>query len=175
VDQAQVLLRDLESAERMNVPEAQVLVSLRSLSTLLRGEIDKPAIRAIIHELGLAMERLPQCDTGLDHIYADGLYGRKWSCGRGCVIVTEIHKVQHISSLIKGKIVVASDAGIQILEAPQFFVTEPGTQRVILTIEDTVFTTVHLNPDNCKDPDELKARLTVHTFDQLQEALGVSQ
>lgn len=95
----------------------------------------------------------------------DGLYGREWTCDAGCIIVTEIHRVQHISSLIKGKIVVTSDDGCVVLEAPQFFVTEPGTQRVLLTLEPTVFTTVHLNPDNEKDPDVfLKAKLTV-TYD----------
>lgn len=127
----------------------------------------KQEIREAIHELGLQMETLPQCEQGLRHIYADGLYGREWTCEAGCIIVTEIHKVQHISSLTKGKIVVTSDDGCKILEAPQFFVTEPGTQRVLLTLEPTVFTTVHLNPDNEKDPDVLKARLTVRTYDQL--------
>ena len=134
----------------------------------------KQEIRESIHRLGLEMEVLPQCEQGLRHIYADGLYGREWTCSAGCLIVTEIHKVQHISSLIKGKIVVTSDNGCQVLEAPQFFVTEPGTQRVLLTLTDTVFTTVHLNPDNEKDPEVLKARLTVRTYDQLaSEVQGV--
>lgn len=134
----------------------------------------KDEIRESIHRLGLEMEVLPQCEQGLRHIYADGLYGREWTCSAGCLIVTEIHKVQHISSLIKGKIVVTSDNGCQVLEAPQFFVTEPGTQRVLLTLTDTVFTTVHLNPDNEKDPEVLKARLTVRTYDQLaSEVQGV--
>lgn len=134
----------------------------------------KQEVREAIHQLGLEMETLPQCEQGLRHIYADGLYGREWTCEAGCIIVTEIHKVQHISSLIKGKIVVTSDSGCQVLEAPQFFVTEPGTQRVLLTLTDTVFTTVHLNPDNEKDPEVLKARLTVRTYDQLaSEVQGV--
>lgn len=150
-----------------------MLDALHNLGLALGGS--KQEVRESIHKLGLEMEALPQCEQGLRHIHADGLYGREWTCGAGCIIVTEIHKVQHISSLIKGKIVVASDAGCKVLEAPQFFVTEPGTQRVLLVLEDTVFTTVHLNPGNEKDPDVLKAKLTVRTYDQLEgfEVQGV--
>lgn len=142
-----------------------LLTALKGVAVALGGS--KQQIREAIHGLGLEMESLPQCEQGLRHIYADGLYGREWTCDAGCIIVTEIHRVQHISSLIKGKIVVTSDDGCKVLEAPQFFVTEPGTQRVLLTLEPTVFTTVHVNPDNEKDPDVLKAKLTVRTYDQL--------
>ena len=69
----------------------------------------KQEVREAIHGLGLEMESLPQCEQGLRHIYADGLYGREWTCDAGCIIVTEIHRVQHISSLIKGKIQIEGD------------------------------------------------------------------
>lgn len=149
----------------------KVVENLRVLAAEI-GTMDKNAIRRAIHDLGCSMEALPQCEADLAHIYADGLYGRKWTCAAGNVIVTEIHKYQHISSLIKGKIVIASTDGVQILEAPQFFVTEPGTQRVILTLEDTVFTTVHVNHDNEKDPDVLKARLSCRNFNELATELA---
>lgn len=148
-----------------------VFVSLQKLGELVGREKNPVVVRNAIHQLGLAMEKLPQCEQILDHIYADGLYGRKWSCEAGNIIVTEIHRVEHISSLVKGKIVIANEDGCQVLEAPQFFVTKPGTQRVLLTLEDCVFTTVHRNDDNEKDPDVLKKRLTARTYDELEGAL----
>lgn len=154
---------------------ADVATRLHNFATLFHGKLNKQEIRNAIHEIGLAMEDLPQCEQELEHFYADGLYGRKWSCSKGNIVVTEIHTVQHISSLIKGKLVVASPDGMQILEAPQFFVTEPGTQRVLLVVEDAVFTTVHANPTGEKDPDKLKKMFTVRTFDDLPSLVEVVQ
>lgn len=148
---------------------------LRDFSGLFRGDLNKQQIRDAIHTLGVAMEDLPQCEQELEHLYADGLYGRRWACAKGNIIVTEIHTVQHISSLIKGKMVVASPDGMKILEAPQFFVTEPGTQRVLLVIEDAVFTTVHANPTGETDPDRLKKMFTVRTFAELPALVEVTQ
>lgn len=154
---------------------AEVMYRLRDFSSLFHGPLNRREIRNAIHEVGLAMEDLPQCEQELEHFYADGIYGRKWSCAKGNVVVTEIHTVQHISSLLKGKLVVASPDGMQIMEAPQFFVTEPGTQRVILVVEDAVFTTVHANPTGEKNPDILKKMFTVRTFDELPALVEVVQ
>lgn len=153
----------------------KAITRLRDFSGLFRGKLNKQQIRNAIYELGVAMEYLPQCEQELEHLYADGIYGRKWSCAKGNIIVTEIHTVQHISSLIKGKMVVASPDGMKILEAPQFFVTEPGTQRVLLVIEDAVFTTVHANPTGERDPDKLKKMFTVRTFAELPALVEVVQ
>lgn len=144
---------------------------LQELSRLM-NEPDKDKIHKTVEMLISAIDEAKEVgvllpgEEQLEHIYTNGLYGRKWSCPAGRICVTLIHRQPNISSLIKGKIVVATDEGYTIMEAPQFFVTEPGTQRVILTITDTVFTTVHLNTDNEKDLDVLEKRLTFKTFEQ---------
>jgi hypothetical protein len=40
-------------------------------------------------------------------------------------------------------------------------VTLPGTQRAIYALEETVFVTVHPNPDDCQDLAELERRFIV--------------
>lgn len=170
-------MENIERNELIDIGEKSVNVvnRLADLASLYRGNPNKQQIRNVIHELGLAMEDLPQCEQTLEHFYADGLYGRKWSCAKGNFVVTEIHTVQHISSLLKGKLVVASPEGMEIMEAPQFFVTEPGTQRVILVVEDAIFTTVHANPFGETDPEKLKKMFTVRTFDELPALVEVVQ
>lgn len=130
------------------------------------GNLDKAKIDAAMNVLGTSMEAVlkehPEHDCGatLRHVFADKLYGREWTCKAGNFIVTEKWLEQNISSLIKGKVAVVSVEGYQMIEAPAFFVTEPGTQRFMLILEDTVFTTVHPNPDNEKDVNVLLERMT---------------
>jgi hypothetical protein len=46
--------------------------------------------------------------------------------------------------------------GWRIIEAPYDGMTEPGTRRVLDVLEDTVFITVHYNPTNTEDLEELE-------------------
>jgi len=154
-------------------PEDEVKVCLKKLSSLMDKEPNRIAIRAAIDDLGHAMEQLPQAEAHLDHIFCEGLYGRKWSAKKGVYIVTETWKVQNISSMIQGKAVIATEEGWKIVEAPAFFITEPGTQRVMFMLEDVVFTTVHPNPTNERDTDKLLESLTtVHKFDKAPGSIG---
>ena len=157
-----------------STPEGAVRCRLRDLADLMNEELDKPAIRKAIDGLAKSMMLLPQCEAHLGHIFCDGLYGRKWSCAKGNFIVTEIWKVQNISSLIKGKIVIATENGFETMEAGSFFVTEPGTQRVIFILEDATFTTVHPNPTNERDTDKLLESLTTVTkYDKVPGSIGL--
>ena len=149
-------------SEILVAPESGVVIAMQSLAELTRGpELNEVAILEAIEQLGQVMEKQPQAEAHLEHIFTSGLYGRHWSAPRGTYLVTELWKEPNISSLIKGKIAVMSTKGQQILEAPRFFVTPAGTQRVMFIIEDTEFTTVHPNPDEERDTDILLDRLVV--------------
>lgn len=155
-------------------PAAEVREYLAQLSRLMDVPPNRMAIRTVIENLAQAMMRLPACETHLGHLFAKGLYGRKWSCEKGNFLVTETWKVQNISSLIKGKLAIVTEDGYQIMEAPTFFVTEPGTQRMILVLEDAIFTTVHPNPTDRRDTDALVAEMTtVHKFNMAPGSIGV--
>ena len=147
---------------------------LNKLSDLTASaSINKKEVRDCIRAVSRVLEGMPdgQDNATLEHFFADGVYGRRWGCKRGVVLTTRIHIVQHISTLSRGKIVVASTDGLSVVEAGAMFVTEPGTQRVILVLEDAVFTTVHANPDNERDPEVLTKRFTIGPFDEYEEAV----
>ena len=153
--------------------EEQLNSNLVALAKLTHNPTDKKAIRDQIRTISHTLEGYPDAvpdNMELQHFYADGLYGRRWGCKRGVILTTRIHTVQHLSTLSRGKIAVASTDGLRILEAGEMFVTEPGTQRVILVLEDAVFTTVHANPDNLRDPEELTAKFTIGPFEEYLEA-----
>jgi hypothetical protein len=50
-------------------------------------------------------------------------------------------------------------------------ISSAGTKRALYTLEDTVWTTVHLNPSNTRDIDQLVAEITAPTYADLEEFL----
>lgn len=157
----------------MATVQEKLYSQLEKLSDLTVNKQDKAEIRKCIMGVSRILEQLPdgQDNATLEEFFADGLYGRRWTCKRGVLLTTRIHCVEHLSTLSRGRIVVASTDGLSIVEAGAMFVTGPGTQRVILVLEDAVFTTVHPNPDNIRDSEELTRRFTIGPFETYEEAV----
>jgi hypothetical protein len=44
--------------------------------------------------------------------------------------------------------------------APHVGITSPGTRRALIALEDTVWMTIHANPENCTDPDEIAEQIS---------------
>ena len=77
------------------------------------------------------------------HSFADGCYIREIFNPAGELLVTKIHKKKHPFFLMKGKMSILTESGVQHLEGPHHGITEPGTKRIIYTHTDCVFITVH--------------------------------
>jgi hypothetical protein len=97
----------------------------------------------------------------LIHRFTPGLYIREIFMPAGSVLTSRIHKFEHPFVISQGVISVWSlNEGTVRYKAPHTGITLPGTRRVLLAHEDTIWTTFHLNPDNLTDPDALVAMLT---------------
>ena len=77
------------------------------------------------------------------HTFADGCYIREIFNPAGLLLVTKIHKKKHPFFLMRGKMSILTENGIQHVEAPHHGITVPGTKRIIYTHTDCVFITVH--------------------------------
>jgi len=148
----------------MDVTPVQVAME-RLVSCVDAGPM---VIRAAIKNLENVLLEYPQTEQPLEHFFAKGLYGRKIFNPAGSVIVTALHKEQNLSSILKGTLLVITENGTEILEAPKFFVTNPGTKRVLYAVEDVIFTTVHPNPLGLRDTDELERRIIAESFDEIE-------
>lgn len=96
----------------------------------------------------------------LDHFWGDGLYVRQITNPKGSIIVTATHKQRHPFFLLSGSLsVFVPGEGVVHLDAPHFQMTEPGTRRLIYAREDSVVVTVHPNPDDSRDLDEIERRV----------------
>lgn len=80
----------------------------------------------------------------LKHRFTPGLYVREIFMPAGTIVVSRIHKTQHPFVISKGECEVWSPGvGWTPLKAPHTGITLPGTQRLLLIHEDTIWTTFH--------------------------------
>lgn len=114
-------------------------------------------IDAIEHTLS----ELPQQEMPLNHIFTDGQYTRSIFMPAGTLLTSRIHLHEHPFILSMGAVSVWSDEkGWELLRASHIGVTKPGTRRILYCHQDCIWTTVHLNPTNETDPDEIVKRVT---------------
>lgn len=112
------------------------------------------------------LERLPKIECPLAHTFMPGMYMREIFMKSGSKITSKIHKYRHPFFILRGKVRVWQDdgKGWQLLEAPYSGVTEPGTRRVLDVIEDCNWITVHSNPEDSEDLEEIEERIIeLHT------------
>ena len=97
----------------------------------------------------------------LDHTFPDGLYVRKITMPAGSIITSRIHNFDNPFFILKGKVIVVSEnEGQVIYEKGDSGVTKPNTRRLLLVLQETIWTTVHPNPDNSEDVPQLVDHLT---------------
>jgi hypothetical protein len=88
-------------------------------------------------------EVLPQLPVR--HHFTPGLYCREITMQKGAVLTSAIHRTEHPFVVSKGRCLVYlnRDDGWQEIRAPYFGVTKPGSRRVLVILEETVWTTFH--------------------------------
>mgnify|MGYP000477540098 CR=1 FL=1 len=105
------------------------------------------------------------------HHFADGLYAREILIPAGTILTGKVHSTEHLNIVSQGRIAVWTEDGMKILAAPCTLISRPGTKRVGFALEDTVWTTIHKNPDNLTDLVVLEATL----IDNTQPALTTKE
>jgi hypothetical protein len=88
----------------------------------------------------------------LTHRFAEGIYVREIRIPAGTVLTGKLHKHQHPNVLLHGEVLVVTEhGGREHLVAPLVMMSPPGTKRAVLALADTVWITIHANPDNTQD------------------------
>lgn len=78
------------------------------------------------------------------HHFTPGLYAREIFMPRGSIITSRIHKTRHPFIVSAGRcFVYMGGERWESIAAPHFGITEPGTRRILVIIEDTIWTTFH--------------------------------
>ena len=102
----------------------------------------------------------------LKHSFCDGFYVREIFIPKGHYIVGKIHKHSHPNFLMKGRVLIATEDGVEELVAPLSIISKAGTKRALYIIEDCTWVTIHENPNNTQDLSELEKHIIAKDYDE---------
>jgi hypothetical protein len=139
---------------------------------------EKFIVRDAIRNFATKLLEMPGITLGdnencpLTHRFTDGIYTREIFMPAGTVCVGKIHRHEHPNFLMSGKVtVVTEDGGIEEIEGPKVMISPPGTQRAVYVHTDTVWVTVHHNPDNERDLDKIESFVIAKSYDELPDVI----
>jgi hypothetical protein len=87
--------------------------------------------------------------TPIKNHFTPGLYCREIFMPKGAVVTSRVHRYRHPFVVSAGECVVYAGGAPSIdswqhITAPHFGITEPGTRRILVILEDTTWTTFHV-------------------------------
>lgn len=102
----------------------------------------------------------------ITHDFADGIYIRRMDLKQGALIIGAVHKHLHVWFLLTGYVTIASKLGLEDYEAPCYIISPPGTQRVILAKEDSIFVNIHKNPSDTRDVSKIEKEFCAMSIEE---------
>jgi hypothetical protein len=121
-------------------------------------------LRAEIGQFEALLAQQPEAVFGdsdlmpLTHTFVDGMYVREILIPAGTLLTGKIHRHAHPNVLLRGEVLVVTEqGGREHLVAPRLLMSPAGTKRAIYALTDTVWITIHANPDNLRDLAALEA------------------
>ena len=105
------------------------------------------------------LEKLPQVELPLHHVFTPGLYVREILLPKGTMLTSRIHLTEHPFIISAGVVSIwTAEDGCVTLQAPHTGITKPGTRRILYAHTDVIFSTCHTT--NETDPDEIVRQIT---------------
>lgn len=129
---------------------------------------------AMEHKAGTAQSEEMKAVFPLKQTLEGGLYTRELFMPKGSVVVSMIHKQQHPSFLLSGKVSYIDDRGeIVTIEGPQVIFTQIGAQRVLYIHEDTNWCCVYKT--NAKTFEEAEADVYTDDYRDLPDTVIIQK
>ena len=88
---------------------------------------------------------------------------------KGQLGFSAIHKHSYGFFLLSGILASSKEDGVEEFIGPCYIISPQGAKRIVYAIEDCVITTVHANPTNTEDLDELAKINVVFTWEEYNE------
>jgi hypothetical protein len=136
----------------------------------LSAECSPQEMRGKIMALEAKMLELPQGEFPVKHHFSPGIYMRELFIPKGSTVTGKIHKTEHMNVLSQGDITVWTEDGMKRLTASTVIKSQPGIKRVGFAHEDSIWITVHHNPDNGQDIEKIEEMLVAKSFDEVPGA-----
>lgn len=129
----------------------------------------------LIFSLEAILKTLPSITPKVEHYFAEGVYARCFYLPKGVAASSHIHRKPCVTVVPYGKvrtITTLQDAEeVQEVSGFSIFESPAGIKRAIYGVEDTVWITLHPNPENERDPEKLLAKYTITPQELLSKRL----
>lgn len=113
-------------------------------------------------------DRLP-VECPLIHTFSAGMYCRSIFIPSGSELVGKTHRHRHLLIMSQGHVIMTGNNGLQHFRGFNVFESVAGIKRVVKAVEDTIITTVHLNPGDSEDLEVIEADVIVPDTLQIGE------
>jgi len=100
------------------------------------------------------------------HHFAPAMYGREILLPKNSLVVGKLHRHSHLNIIAQGHVLVATEDGVEELEAPCIWTSKAGTKRVVYAYEDTTWVCVH--PGTTDDIKELEHSVIAESYSALE-------
>jgi len=124
-----------------------------------------------IFKLEEVLKDLPQVTPRLTHHFTEGVYVRAIYLPKGIVLTSKIHRHGCVNIMARGHVrtvtTTQTEEVVEVYKGFAIFSGTPGMKRAMVALEDTVWITVHANPDNERDLEKLEARFIANNFEEL--------
>ena len=108
-------------------------------------------------------------ESGIQHVhhFAPGIYAREMIVPKDVLMTGAVHRTEHISIFLEGKILVPDgQGGSAVIEAPFIELAQAGIKRVGWTIERVRWVTVH--PTDETDVDAIEKRIVTYDREEAE-------
>jgi len=102
------------------------------------------------------------------HTFADQIYLREMKMHAGGIVLGAIHTFDHAWFLTEGTVSIKTNDKIIKYSAPFYKKSKAGDQRVIYAHTNSTFVTVHKNPNNIKNIEELEKILASSSYEEFK-------
>lgn len=136
------------------------------------GDIQQRAYIDTVRDVQQQLSKSPdQIDVPVQHHFAPGVYMRQMDAAAGTLVVSKMHRTEHMNILLKGSLTVATEDGIQLMTAPCVLKSMPGTKRIGYFHEDSSWITVHPTSDTDLEKIEQQVIVPDDEIDQFLASL----
>ena len=132
----------------------------KELLAQILGEVQNRAYIDVVRDIQQQItDQAELIEVPVVHHFAPGVYMRQMDAKAGTLIVSKMHRTEHMNVLLSGSLTVATENGIEYLKAPAVIKSRPGTKRIGYFHEDTSWMTVH--PTDSTDLEEIEKQVIV--------------
>lgn len=133
-------------------------------------ESSPPVLRDRIQAFEDELLKHDQLALDLVQHFCAGVYMRELHIPAGTLLTGKIHKYPCLNIVPVGDIEVVTEEGIKRIQGPVVFRSPAGVKRAARVFSDTIWITVHANPDNVeRDSDAMADLLTVPRHELLEQ------